>query len=190
MIVTVGNLALQRPVPEGRDLEVIVKSFEYALGDVPTQHLEECFKRAMKAKRDTFPLASVELTTQYEAMKPELLDAARTREAVEAARRQTESRICQRCDGAHWLRTGPSQYRQLVECPDCDKPAQYAPSGFGERQCTLSDWRDRHLALCGEGCEDQGYSLAHRTPKGFAWLETPEHGTPLAQVRAQEEATV
>jgi hypothetical protein len=66
-------LAMGRTPPEGNPLQVIEKSWEYAISSVPTHHLEECFRRALGAKRDTFPFAAPEVSRAWEELQQELL---------------------------------------------------------------------------------------------------------------------
>jgi hypothetical protein len=49
-----------------------VKVWEYALGDVPTHHLEECFRRAVRAKENGYMVLATEINQQYREMIPEL----------------------------------------------------------------------------------------------------------------------
>jgi hypothetical protein len=56
----------------GGELDLEVKVWEYALGDVPTHHLEECFRRAVRAKENGYMVLATEINIQYREMLPEL----------------------------------------------------------------------------------------------------------------------
>lgn len=73
MLISATSLAQAKTPPEGEDLEVIARSFEYALGHIPTQHLPVCFERAMRAKVDTYPLSAPEVNKQWLEYQQELL---------------------------------------------------------------------------------------------------------------------
>jgi hypothetical protein len=72
-LIVNSELAMGRTPPEGNALQVIEKSWEYAISSVPTHHLEECFRRALAAKRDTFPFAAPEVSRAWEELQQELL---------------------------------------------------------------------------------------------------------------------
>jgi hypothetical protein len=76
-LITVAFRLGGRQVPEGQELELEVKVWEYALGDVPTHHLEECFRRAIHAKTDSYMVLATEIRKQYQEMLPELAQQAR-----------------------------------------------------------------------------------------------------------------
>jgi hypothetical protein len=51
-------------------------AFAYALEDIPTQHLRNCFVLAIRAQTDDFPLTAAAVNRQYEELKPDLLRKA------------------------------------------------------------------------------------------------------------------
>lgn len=50
--------------------------WEYALGGIPTHHLEECFRRAVRANDGKFMVLATQINQQYTDMLPELQRAA------------------------------------------------------------------------------------------------------------------
>lgn len=79
-LITVAFRLAGRMPPAGKELDLEVYVWEYALDDVPVHHLEECFRRAVKAKADTFILTATEIRQQYADMMPELAEQAREAE--------------------------------------------------------------------------------------------------------------
>lgn len=61
---------------------MLAQAYEYALEDVPTQHLEEAFHRAVKSKRDNFPISAIDIRTAFTDMLPELAERARAHTAA------------------------------------------------------------------------------------------------------------
>lgn len=59
--------------------------WEYALEDIPTHHLMECFKRAVKAKSDTYMVTCIEINMQWKEYHQELLRQARELPALPVA---------------------------------------------------------------------------------------------------------
>jgi hypothetical protein len=72
-LITTAHLAQAQIPPEGEDLEVIERSWEYAIGHIPTHHLEECFRRALQAKTDTYPLSAPEVNAVWQDYSQELV---------------------------------------------------------------------------------------------------------------------
>lgn len=71
-------------MPEGKELDLLAQAYEYALDEVPTQHLEEAFKRAVKAKQkkhDNFVISGIDIGAEYLDMLPELAERARAHSA-------------------------------------------------------------------------------------------------------------
>lgn len=66
-----------RSAISGDELDLEAKVWEYALGDVPTHHLEECFRRAVRAHEGTYMVLATEIRQQYAEMLPELAQQAR-----------------------------------------------------------------------------------------------------------------
>jgi hypothetical protein len=62
-----------RTPPEGPMLPLMAKTWEVAIGHIPTKHLEECFTRAIRAKTDNFPFSAPEVNRQWEELQQELL---------------------------------------------------------------------------------------------------------------------
>lgn len=73
----VSSLAGGRQAESGKALEAVATSFAYALEDIPTHHLEEAFRRAIRAKVDDFPLTAAAVNRAYDDMLPELQERAR-----------------------------------------------------------------------------------------------------------------
>lgn len=55
--------------------------WEYALADIPTEHLEECFKRALAGKRDDYLMKATALTVEWDTYHEELRATARANAA-------------------------------------------------------------------------------------------------------------
>jgi hypothetical protein len=62
-----------RTPPEGPMLPLMAKTWEVAIGHIPTKHLEECFTRAIRAKTDNFPFSAPEVNRQWDELKQEIL---------------------------------------------------------------------------------------------------------------------
>jgi hypothetical protein len=72
----VNSLAQGRTPDTGESLDALASSFAYVLDTLPTQHLEECFKRAMQHNTGDFLLTAGAVTKEYQDMLPELQRAA------------------------------------------------------------------------------------------------------------------
>lgn len=68
----INSLAQGRKPDEGESLTALASSFAYVLDAIPTQHLEECFKRAIQHNTSDFLLAASAVLREYQAMLPEL----------------------------------------------------------------------------------------------------------------------
>jgi hypothetical protein len=62
---------------------MVAKSFAYALEGIPTHHLEECFRRAIRAKVDDFPMTAAAVNRAYQELIPELLAQSETHSAMQ-----------------------------------------------------------------------------------------------------------
>lgn len=82
-LITILDLAQGRTPFEGGALDTVARSWQMAIEDIPTHHLEECFKRALKAKRDDFPIAAPAVNKAYDEYKPELLRQAQENAATQ-----------------------------------------------------------------------------------------------------------
>lgn len=80
-LITLLDLTQGRTPFEGGALDTVARSWQMALEDIPTHHLEECFRRALKAKRDDFPLSAPAVNRAYDDYKPELLRQAQAHAA-------------------------------------------------------------------------------------------------------------
>lgn len=70
------DLAQGRTPFEGNALSAVAYSWALALEDIPTHHLAECFKRALKAKRDDFPISAPAVNKAYDDYKIDLIKQA------------------------------------------------------------------------------------------------------------------
>lgn len=75
-----------RTAPDTTELDLLAKAYNYALEDVPTHHLEQCFKIALYNKRDNFPVSGIEMRLAWLGYKDEL----RARAAEHAAEMERE----------------------------------------------------------------------------------------------------
>jgi hypothetical protein len=80
-LITVAFRLGGRTLLTGAELDLEVKVWEYALGDVPTHHLEECFRRAVRAKENGYMVLATEINQQYREMLPELQRQAQAHSA-------------------------------------------------------------------------------------------------------------
>lgn len=71
LLITQCYLTQGQGVPD--DIELMVTAYGYALEDIPDKHLSECFRRAIKAKRDSYVVRASEVLTQYDELKTERL---------------------------------------------------------------------------------------------------------------------
>jgi hypothetical protein len=163
-----------RMIPPEPDLLLEVDVWEYALGDIPTQHLEECFKRAVRAHKGGYMVTAPEIREQYEEYKPELLRNQNAREQ-RMLTGGSDIEVCRRCKGAGWLvdrlvRNHP----QLEMCPECGGKVVQPERNNKAPRMSLSQWRDMHLAVC-QGCSDTRFTLAHKKElaafAGIPWTE-------------------
>lgn len=73
----VNSLAQNRRPDEGKELHALATSFAYALENIPTQHLAECFQRAIRNNTDDFLLTAGAVNREYAELIPELQELAR-----------------------------------------------------------------------------------------------------------------
>jgi len=76
--IYLDSLSQRRQPEAGESADAVAKSFAYALDDIPTHHLEEAFRRAIRAKVDDFPLTAAAVNRAYDDMLPELQARARS----------------------------------------------------------------------------------------------------------------
>lgn len=72
LIITLAHSAQSQTTPGSKELDTLAKAWEYAIGDIPTQYLEDCFRRALRAKRDSYPLSGVDLNREWADLRLEL----------------------------------------------------------------------------------------------------------------------
>lgn len=77
----VSSLAGGRPADAGKTQDAIALSFAYALEDIPTSQLDECFKRAIREKTDDFPLTAAAVRRQLDAVVTDLQEQQRRHDA-------------------------------------------------------------------------------------------------------------
>ena len=82
----VNSLAQNRKPDEGNALTALATSFAFALDDIPTHHLGECFQRAIRQQTDDFLLTASAVNRVYQEMLPELRRQAETSSISEQRR--------------------------------------------------------------------------------------------------------
>ena len=82
----ISSLAQGKAPDTGEQQEAIAMSFAYALDDIPTHHLSDCFQRAIRRQTDDFHLTAAAVKREYEDMLPELQQQAREAEDTNALR--------------------------------------------------------------------------------------------------------
>jgi Zn finger protein HypA/HybF involved in hydrogenase expression len=152
-----------RTAPEGQSLDLLATAYEYAVGGIPTELLEECFKRAVRTKRDSFPVSGQDINREYQDMQPELAQRARAQQYVT----ERAENICPRCKGAGKLVDRSKHIsesyvsRPLEDCPQCDGKPLELVRDWTAPKLTFSEWRQKHLLVC-SGCADGRFQLAHK----------------------------
>lgn len=84
----INSLSLHRDPEEGAALNALATSFAYTLEDIPTHHLEACFRRAQQTSTSEWPVVAATVRKAYDAMLPDLLDIARLHANAEVLRLQ------------------------------------------------------------------------------------------------------
>lgn len=70
--IRLNALSLQRVPEEGDALEALATSFAFALEDIPSHHLRECFRRAIQTNTSDFPLTAAAVIRVWNDIMPEL----------------------------------------------------------------------------------------------------------------------
>jgi hypothetical protein len=59
-------------LPDGTQLQLDLKVWDYSLESIPTHHLEECCRRALRGKRNDFPLTAAAVNREWDTLVEEL----------------------------------------------------------------------------------------------------------------------
>ena len=182
-IISTAHILAGRGQPEPHDLDSLAMAYEYAVGGIPTELLEECFKRAVRNKRDNFPVSGTDINREYMDMQPELAQRARAQQYVT----ERAENICPLCKGAGKLVDRSKHIsdsyvsRPLVECPRCDGRPLELVRDWSAPKMTFSDWRAKHLLVC-EGCADSRFQMAHKAELArFAGIPTGHRPPPAPE---------
>jgi hypothetical protein len=179
-----------RTTPTEIELEALAAAWDYVLDDIPSQYLVELSRRAIKAKRDTYPLSAIDMRREWDGLHAEL--EAQERQAKEARLLDMARKgVCTECMGAGWVRM---PYRadmqwpaKLVKCGYCEGPAPNEDRPRISPPTFFTDWREHHKGKYPDGCDKMHcivcYMPMHRVSElvaSFGWL----HG---AAVPTKEE---
>lgn len=166
-------------------------AWEYALEDIPTEHLDACFKRAVKAKTDTRPMSAIEVRNQWHTLSQEIANLER---AVKQARltAAAEEGICTRCMGAGFLVDRTDRLNPFARrCPNCEGPTPQQERPQTGPLLTWSEWVPLHEAKYPQGCDKEHCIVCHKPlkgklPPGFEWLQgaVPPPADEDAAIRA------
>jgi hypothetical protein len=156
MLISAAYLTQGQGVPA--DIEQMVTAYGYALEDIPDQHLAECFRWAIKAKRDSYVVRTSEVLAQYDELKLELLRAPQdTAPAL-------PSPAIERYHLDEWKRKHnlPAEWRMGEPYPqDSDLYATWSDTGFAVGQKPPGK---REAIACGN-CNDAGWLVDRRDPQ-------------------------
>jgi hypothetical protein len=170
------------PEPGTLMFETELKVWQIALEDIPTASIPECLERAVRKKRDTFPLRSSQILAEWDILKVELAEAEKHRVLNQPLSARP---VCRTCKGAgkvvdRSIVVNDGYYmRRLMKCPDCDGKYNEPPRSSGPLM-SFTQWRAKHLSEC-DGCDNTRFALAHARPA--------RTGTLLEQMAARFAST-
>lgn len=121
--------------PEEVDLSTLEATWEYACGDIPTEHLDECFRRALRAKRNSYPLSAIEVNMAWvdyrlelreNRIKAETMQHLRLASASALASQSGPARADERMTFTEWRRRHSAENPQhrVDQCPPCRERAR------------------------------------------------------------------
>lgn len=179
MLGLASSLLGQNP-PDEFEAQVMATAWEYALEDIPTQYLDACFRRAVKAKEDTRPMSAIEVRNQWTSLAREIATAERERKGARLLAAAEEG-ICTRCMGAGFLVDRTDRLKPFARrCPNCEGPAPEPERAQNGPLLTWSEWVPIHKAKYPDGCDKEHCIVCYtplkgQLPQAFGWLQ----GAPI-----------